>query len=90
MTSAEPPRWRVRFLGVRERPADPPIHATDTQGDEDETLCGIPIDPSRGVIGMPEPYMSAQAIAEMITSNVPPCPLCRTLATAAVGPPSEQ
>jgi hypothetical protein len=89
MNSPEPPRRRVRFLGVRESPGDPPIHALDTARRQDETLCGLDVDASLGVLGMPEPFMSAQAIAEMLTVQVGPCRRCQALVWQAAGPPGE-
>jgi hypothetical protein len=84
--AAPPPR---PLLGVREGPSEPPIHAVDAEGDQDETLCGLAIDTSLGVLGMPEPYMSAAAIAEMLTAQVGPCRMCQALVSRAEGPPGE-
>jgi hypothetical protein len=89
MTSPGRPLERSRFLGVREGPSEPPIHALDANGDQDETLCGIPVDSSLGVLGHAARYMSAEAIAEMLTAQVGPCRSCRASVARLEGPPGE-
>jgi hypothetical protein len=88
MTSAGRLPERARFCGARERADGPPIHAVE--GDEEATLCGIPLDATLTLAGSPQPFMNAQGIAEMLMAQVRPCDTCRRLVTLAVGAPGEQ
>jgi hypothetical protein len=72
---------------VRERPDGPPIHAIDE--DMLKTLCGIALDAKTGVVLSFAPFMSTQAIAEMLKARVPPCETCRKAVEAVEGPPGE-
>jgi hypothetical protein len=86
MTSASYPE-RARFLGVRPGPTEPPIHAIDE--DALKTMCGIALDAKSGVVLSFAPFMSTQAVAEMLKARVPPCETCRKAVEAVQGPPGE-
>lgn len=87
MTSAEPPR-RARFGGVRESPSAPAIHAIEDGSLV--TICGLPLDSAAGVVASFAPFMSSEAIAEMLRAQIPPCPTCRLVVRRAEGALGEQ